>query len=396
MLKLFTYEFKKQIFRVSLLIIAVLCLVVNCYKQYETVRYYGADGYIKAVMGETPDSEKLYQDFKGDLDQELFDRINAYTEELNAVIAEGKFSMDKPSDEFFTGYVYGDLNYLNMLKDEVRYAYMYPNTMAEISEKARECISFYEGSNDYLVKENELILSIYQGRSISAFGRYETFTLFFDYEFSTFAILILMAFVFASSFAAEKATGNDRIIRSCGRAGSVFRAKHMVMYLFVICAVIIFALVDLLGFGRYYGFEFMEQPLYAIQSYQYTPVDISIAGTIIISLVFRILFLIFIGEVLLLISTFTKNIGLALTVSFAAAGAMIFINSLIPEYLSPFSLLSVKTLLGSFRCVNIFGLPVPSYLIAPAVTLVLTIILHIICYFRAVGRTELRKRRISE
>lgn len=393
MFKLFGYEFKKNIFKISLLVLLLSLCIVNLYKHMETVRYYGTNGYTITMMGERPLGENMYNHFKGELTSEKINDMIAYQKKMEELIASGKYVQTETYDEFFSGYLYGDRNCIRMIIDEeVKYAYLYPNTMIELREKSDEYIDFYKDINPYEAKKGELIKNASYNRSIPVYGRYDAFSLFLDYEFSAFIIVILLIFVFSSTYSNEKATGTDRIIKSCGRAGSTFIAKQLTMLCFVVATVILFAIIDLIGLGFYYGLEFIEQPLYAIQDYQFTPLNISIGTAVVLSCLFKIFALAFIGEVIILISTLTKNTGAAIVLCFGVIGAMIFASPYIPEHLNPFTLISTKKLISDFEFVNVLGNPVPLYIAAPIIALLLTLILATVCYIR----TSPAKRKAKE
>lgn len=376
-----------------LLIVFVICLIVNGYKQYETARYYGSSGYMVTVMGEHDFSYEAYLDFKGKISEKTFENILAYEEHIKNVVSSEGYNPDEYNDELYCGSEFGARNCLEIIKDEILYAYLYPNTMLDLIGRANESIEFYKDLSGYEVKKNELIVDLYSGRSIGSYGRYDTYSLFLDYDFSTFIITILLIFVFSGIFTSENATGNDKIIKASGRAGSVFLSKQLVMLAFIILSVLLFTVIDIIGFGRYYGFEFITEPLYAIESYVYTPLNITILGAVILSALFRILFLLFAGEVIMLVSSYTKNMGLSLTLCFGVIGALIFLFMFVPDYASPFSLLSVGNLISELSCVNILGNPVPVYFIAPVITAAITIILYIISRKRFIGKSVQTKRR---
>ena len=92
----------------------------------------------------------------------------------------------------------------------------------------------------------------------------------------------------------------------------------------------------------------------------------------------------------MLISSLTKNLGAAMTMCFAAIGAMIFANGYIPEFASPFTLFSAEKMLGEFKCLNIFGYPVPEFIVTILLTLVYTAVLHIICYRKTAQKIRLK------
>lgn len=390
MWKLFCYEIKKNVLKLPLLFLLIGLAAVNLYKIRETVRYEGSDGYAIIMKGEESPFQKMESAFYGEINSELIEKIQVYSDKMSAIISGGNYDTVNANDEFYTGYAFGDNNVIVEIKESVRRAYMYPNSIAELKKRADVCIDFFNGKNEYEVRKNELLKTLYNGRKISVFGGYEAVKLYFDYEFSSFVIMIIMIFVFSAAFSNEMLTGTDKIIKSSGRAGSIFWAKHFTIYAFAAVLTIIFSLADILYFGRFYGLGFFDQPLYAIPEYRFAPYNITIFGAIALSCLFKTLALIFVGEVIMLISSLTKNLGAAMTLCFAAIGAMIFANGYIPEFASPFTLFSTEKMLGEFKCLNIFGYPVPEFIVTILLTLVYTVMLHIICYLKTAQKIRLK------
>lgn len=390
MWKLFCYEVKKNVLRLPLLFLLIGLAAVNLYKIRETVRYEGSDGYTIIMKGEESSFQKMESAFYGEINSKLIAKIQAYSDKMGAIIASGNYDTENASDEFYTGYAYGDNNVIGEIKEAVRDAYMYPNSITELKQRADNCIKFFDGKNEYEVRKNELLKTLYNGRKIGVYGGYQAVSLYFDYEFSSFIIMIILIFVFSATFSNETLTGTDKIIKSSGRAGSIFWAKNFTMYAFAAAMTIFFSLADILYFGRFYGIGFFDQPLYAIPEYRFTPYNITIFGAVALSCLFKTLALIFVGEIILLISSFTKNLGAAMTICFAAIGTLIFANGYIPEFASPFTLFSTEKMLGGFKCLNIFGYPVPEFMVTILLTLIYTAVLHIICYRKTSQKIRLK------
>lgn len=390
MWKLFCCEIKKNVLRLPLLFLLIGLAAVNLYKVRETVRYEGVNGYSIIMKNEESEFLKMEAEFYGEINPELIAKVQAYSDKMSAIISSGNYDTQNASDEFYTGYAFGDNNVIGEIKDAVREAYMYPNSITELKQKADSCIEFFEGKNEYEVRKYELLKTMYNGRKINVYGGYEAVELYFDYEFSSFVIMILMIFVFSATFSNETLTGTDKIIKSSGRAGNVFWVKQFTLYSFAAALTVIFSLADVLYFGRFYGLGFFEQPLYAIPDYRFEPYNITIFGAIALSCLFKTLALIFVGEVIMLISSLTKNSGAAMTLCFAAIGAMIFANGYIPEFASPFTLFSMEKMLCEFKCLNIFGYPVPQFIVTILLTLIYTAVLHIICYRKTSQKIRLK------
>ena len=389
MVKLFIYEIKKNILKLSLLFLLIGLLAVNFYKIRETVRYEGAGGVILIVRGEEDPTDTMKSNFYGEITSELIQNIQEYSDKMAAIIASGNYDTQNPSDEFYTGYAYGDNNVIGEIKREVRDAYLYPNSMAELKARADKCIDFFSERNQYEVRKNQLIKTMYNGRKINVYGNFEAVDLYLGYEFSSFVIMISMIFAFSAIFSVEAFTGTDKIISSAGGAKSSFWAKQFTMYAFAAALTFLFSLIDILSFGSYYGLGFLEQPIYTIPDYRYTPYSITIIGAIMLSCLFKTAALIFAGEVIFTVSSFTKNLGAAMTLCFGAIGGLIFINGYIPEWLSPFTLFNTKKMIGEFECLNVFGCPVLQPIVTLLSTIIYIVLLHVVCYIRTAKRVRL-------
>ncbi|MDE6725428.1 MAG: hypothetical protein K2J79_07460, partial [Ruminiclostridium sp.] len=108
--KLFIYEIKKNILKLSLLFLLMGLLVVNFYKIRETVRYEGKGGVFLIVHGEEDTTYTMERNFYGEITPELIQRIQTYSDKMSAIIASGNYDTQNPSDEFYTGYAYSDNN----------------------------------------------------------------------------------------------------------------------------------------------------------------------------------------------------------------------------------------------------------------------------------------------
>ena len=387
--KLFIYEIKKNILKLSLLFLLIGLLAVNFYKIRETVRYEGKGGVFLVIHGEEDSTYKMGRYFYGEITPELIQNIQEYSDKMAAIIASGNYDTQNPSDEFYTGYAYGDNNVIGEIKRAVRNAYLYPNSMAELKERADKCIDFFSGINQYEVRKNELLKTMYNGRKINVYGNFEAVNLYLGYEFSSFVIMISMIFAFSAIFSVEAFTGTDKIINSAGGAKSSFWAKQFTMYAFGAVLTLLFSLIDILSFGSYYGLSFLEQPLYTISDYRFAPFNITIIGAIMLSCLFKTIALIFAGEVIFVISSLTKNLGAAMTLCFGAIVVLIFIDGYIPDWLSPFTLFNTEKMICEFKCLNLSGYPVLEPIVTLLFTVIYIVILHIICYVRTAKRVRL-------
>lgn len=390
MRKLLIFELKKNIFKLSILILFLCLVAVNFYKIHETVRVEGKMGAVVS-SGETDKPEEMKAQFYGEINDKLIKKVQSYSDKMSAIIDSGNFDTKTPSDEFYTGFAYGDNNVIKEIMNEIRAAYLYPNRLYDLCNSADECIAFFEDKDKYEVRKNELMKEMYNGRKITEYRNFEAIRLFCDYEFSSLLVIIMLIFAFSATYSNEKLTSTDKIIKSCGCDKKTFIAKHISLVLFVAILVLFFTVIDLIGFGNYYGISSLNLPLYSIEEYRLTPFNITILGAIGLSCVFKFIAFLFLGELIIFISAFTKNHGVAMAVSFVLIGVIIFAGEYIPSFLSPISLVNTENMLKEFKCVNMFGEPLFQLAVNIMTTVTLTVILHCTCFVKIIGSSRLLK-----
>ena len=385
-MKLFKYELKKNILRLPVLLLFAALILVSLYKHNETVQLYGTQDYLADGL-----MHNIYQAYKGEITDEKIQRIAAYRNEMSAIVSSSDFDYPTtPDDRYYTGFAFGDNGSSEKVIEEMKYAIEYINNIIVLREKTQTAIAFYEGKNDYKVREAQQIERLYGNRHIDVYGNYDTYALYFDYEFSTFISMIMVLFVFAPSFSKQKAISDDKIICACGKVKSVFFAKHLCMYAFCAAITVIMTFTDILSFGCRYGIEFLEQPIYAIHSFTYAPLDISIFTAILITAFMRFLLTVFIGEIVLLISSTQKNIGISYAMSFCAIGALIYLHGSVPSQFSPFSMICMSNFFTDAKFVNVLGFPVLNIIFLPILTILLCVTVNLICFAVACPQRAIR------
>lgn len=162
------------------------------------------------------------------------------------------------------------------------------------------------------------------------------------------------------------------------------------MYAFCAAITVIMTFTDILSFGCRYGIEFLEQPIYAIHSFTYAPLDISIFTAILITAFMRFLLTVLIGEIVLLISSTQKNIGISYALSFCAIGALIYLHGWVPSQFSPFSMICMSNFFTDAEFVNVLGFPVLNIIFLPILTILLCVTVNLICFAVACPQRAIR------
>lgn len=156
-MKLFKYELKKNVLRLSVFILLLALIGVNLFKQHETARFLGDSRIAIGVEDKSSLGRKMYEEYKGEFTLQKFEALGEYRDYLQDYISSDEYKpTEEANDRFFTGYAMGDLNYSEETADKMRYAYLYPNQMIELKQRADENIEFYTGRSDFEVRKTSL------------------------------------------------------------------------------------------------------------------------------------------------------------------------------------------------------------------------------------------------
>ena len=271
-------EARKGILRRYTLIALTLFLCLNAVK---IIADYRA-GEIRPVAANTGGMQAgysaIYEQAKGPISEETVRFITSEAKRLEELTADGTYSR-KPQEGTYSGYIFGDYYLFHgTFYPHMEYSVKYASEIADILERAEENAAFYQKSgNTAGAAENAYILNHYADRNIPAFYLYDGWEALLSYDFSDLLILLLLILAVAPAFTREKENGMTLILSSCKRGGwPMIFSKSGAGVLFTWGLTILFALLNLLVFGVLCGFEGWNSPLYAIESYQYTPFSGSI------------------------------------------------------------------------------------------------------------------------
>lgn len=375
-------EARKGILRRYTLIALALFLCLNTVK---IIADYRA-GEIRPVAANTSGMQTgyntIYERIKGPITEETVRFLTSEYQRLDDLTADGTYSRE-PQEGTYSGYIFGDYYLLHSyFYPHMEYSVKYSSDMEEILAQAKENVAFYQESGNVAgAAENAYILQHYADRAIPAFYLYDGWEALLSYDFSDLLILLLLILAVAPTFTREKENGMTLILSSCkrGRWPLLFsKCGAGVMFAWIL--TILFALSNLLVFGLLCGFEGWSSPLYAIESYQYTPFSGSIllfyglmSGMKAIGFSVTALLLIFLS------ACFQKSLypcliglGLGAALNYCAGWALSSVwwkQAL--SCISPFTLTSASKLLESLSGVSIGGV----YLIWVFVVLIVQVVI---------------------
>lgn len=252
----------------------------------------------------------------GPIDRSLTDFVISEEERLKGLIAMESFSRDYDPDTY-TGYILKDwLVFHDYIAKNLKYAVGYPYVIADVLRRAEENIDFYRRvGNEPMVRKNLAIIRLYSNRNIAEFRNLYGIRYYLFYDFSSLILLLMLLLTVSPVFVGEKANRMNQLFPTFVKGGPALRnAKIGFVFLVTLAYSFWFYLVDLAGFAVFSHFQGFSLPLYAVQDFQFTPLNLSILQ-------------------FTLMSFCVKSLGLVLIALWIAAASR-FLSGVIPVFIA--------------------------------------------------------------
>lgn len=373
MLRLVFYEIRKNYLRryiVAAFILFVLLDIMMIYKDYQT-GISDPSLYFMARNHQTQGMWTFYDRMHEKLDGPLTtDKVNFIVDEnkrLGSLTADGTFSREYQADTY-TGYLWADFVMINKyFYQPMKYAAFYGSNTAELVKKAEDNIAFFTTyQNSFEKKRNQYIRDHYSAREITVFYDGKLWEGLLKYDFSDLLIILLVLLGVVPIFTREKETKmGSLIMASKQRKLNMIWAKTLSVFIYVLFLAIIFFMINMAEFKILYHLSGASMPLYAIEAYQFTPLNCSVGEFYLLALLFKIAGLFIFGLWLSLLSAlFPKVIH-----PYMVGAVLIVVGVYVSGYLaaaelsktmmalfSPFTLLKGNELFMNLLGFNVAGL----------------------------------------
>lgn len=372
MVRLFFFEFRKHFMKKSL-VIAIICFsLLNIAKIY-------SEYHEKSLLSSSANPEwqelywnEIYEQFKGVMTDKKIERLMSIYKPLEQQTADKTASTETNNPNTFTGNLYNDHLFFKWnFVDPMEYSYMYKQYANDVVKNAKENVSFFELlGNDYEYKKNKIILNRFQGRSIDSFSYTEMFQYYIHYDFSAFLVILICLYALMSVFVTEKETEMNVLLLTTKAGGKkTILAKLFSASVFVIAVSFWFGLIDFIAFASFFGsLEALFSPIYAIENFANTALDINLGEYALLSLVVKTIGFLIVSYLFLFISLFFKNALLPFIINLFFMFGFIYFQEaymgseqIIFKVINPFSLVVHRDLFGGTEFVNLFGFPILSY-----------------------------------
>jgi hypothetical protein len=382
------YEFVKIFRKKSIIIALIIFSIINVYK---INIYFQHNGRVDNEFNQG--YWTVHNKVSGTIDEDKINFIKNRYKNARAIVSSGNYSTKPNQPNTYTGYIFGDMNMFKEIFNSLGYFYNYRESINSVILKATENIDFYkEHGNAYEVKNNHKILNVYGERSISEFYNTEGYEYFFRYNFSSLMIILLLLLGLSSVFSREKASSMHIILSTCkyGRGKTVL-AKLIASMLYTTIISLCFFVLDFICFLHIFKLIGHNLPIYAIESFEFTPFNYKMWQFVIFFDVVKLLTFITIAGIIIFFSSVFEESILPFIIS---AGTIIFCLSCndflsnnaqnMISLINPVSLLTDRTVFMKYTVVNICGQPVFKYIVMFAINIfyIMFILLAVLIFNR--------------
>lgn len=369
MVKLIGYEIKKYFWKKPILLLLLAFTFVNLISIYGT---YQDD----STFDEFPRWKELYpiiyEQFKGEMTEAKINTLLSLYQPIEARVDDRTANTAINAPDTFTGNIYSDYYFLdwNFVKP-MEYLYTYRIQTREITKSAQSNLLLYSSvGNDYEYRKNQIIVNLYENRSIWKFEFTGFYNSFVHYDFSILLVLLIILYALVSVFISEKESGMEHLLLTTRQGGRrTTMAKLIASSLFITMVSLWFWLTDFFGFAMIYGtLDGGSLPVYALENFVQSAVEMPLAQYALASIAVKTLGGVIVGFIFLFLSQFFRSAllpyVLGLLTIFVLAwlyGAYASSSHLLLKICNPFILLQCRTVFRVTEFVNFFGIPLLSY-----------------------------------
>lgn len=388
------YELKKIIFNVSILFFLIVCTFLEIYKIHE---YSQHNIPLTYKFGESVYSE-TFKKYGGRITSEKAQYVINFTLSARELIQSGNYDETTDTEDYITGSLYNDYSLFSIgFYSPMKYSYEYREYTNKISQKALENVDFFTSiGNDFEAKKNREIYRLYLGRGLSEIYNTDGYNNFLKYEFTCIPICFMLIIGLAGVFVGEKTVGMRDLLCTCSKGGiKIFLSKIVAGYIYALFVFIWFTSLDLICFGIIYGFDGGEAPIYAIEIFKNIPLNCSVLVYVIFTLLLRFVGLLTLSSIIMAISACISQASVCGVVAAVMIALLLFADNLGFNFIasvSPMRLILSEKIFEKYNAINIFGIPVPLYLVLVVGNILACATLSALCgiVWTRIGKSRLK------
>lgn len=381
---LLCYEFKKLFLKPSIIIILIFLLFVDVIRINMVYKEKGL--FSEQNNANWRDAYwDCYEEYGGKITKEKAEQLNLIYENIKQKIADHTLSTNYDKDSYTYNAYSDEIFFRWCLWTEYFYDYDYEDFANEIVSTAKKHYDRAKKSgNDYMCWKQVKIANVFAGRKIDEYQYTEKYFYFLQYDFSCFLLLLFFVYALSSVFVIEKETEMDLLLTTTSKGGhKTALAKLITSCLLVISVSILFWITDYIAFSiMFKSFSSNHAWLYSLENFKHTPLNLNLIQYTLLSDAIKTFGLVVFSMFFILLSAILRKILYVLIAASTTAYLILLSYDFLPywiksivEYINPTTLLQNRSLFTSTIFVNVFGYPLPAYILTLLCETVLAIIL---------------------
>ncbi len=346
--------------RLIFVIIAVFVLldIFNIY------RNYNMDNGVPTGVSRA--NCEIRKKLNGSITEQKKKRVNLEISNLSKLINSKYKNQKKPDNRFLSGYAFWDLQLWQKYQNYFERAEDYSDNLANNLETANQNIGYYKDKNTFYKNENELYFNLYSGRMITEVFDTDSLPDYFGYSFSSILIVIVLLIGVIPCFCGEFECDMNIVLNTSVLGGrKTIIAKLISIIIFTITVSVLFFLVDFVSFLIFDGIDGLSAPLYSVQGYENTPVNLSVKEFIALIALFKTIGMLVISMIFSLLSRLFKKSIVPFLCGFSAFFLLIISKAFLTDKIgravntfNPIALLTANNLFVKFDVLMVVFRPV--------------------------------------
>lgn len=382
MKKLFVFELRKIIGHWFILPITLLLLGINVFNIVQNHSMYS----VATSEGQTNRMRwEYHKRLDGPLTSENVNWLLRFNEQLSRSLQNGT-----PPEELLTDSVTIDYNLSNEFVEEIRRIHGYEAQSKNLLKQNEELTEILKRcKNPFLLRTAQKIQKNYDERSITMFYDYSAFETYFNYTLSSFLIVLCVLFVCSSVFAGEHEKKMSAVLLgSINGRTKTHIAKILAALTAVFSVCLVFCLSDLISFLFCCRLRGWEAPIFALQSFANTPLNLSIAGTTLLCFFIKVLGFFFLALLILLFSSLIKKSFIVFILGFITVFGFMFVSAYtggIMDYINafnPITLMINSEMLYRFDILHFADFPIDRFCFTLITSALLSVVLVFVIIMR--------------
>lgn len=377
-MKIIYYEMRKSWLKIPVALVLLLFTALDFYKIYSECKTHT----FRTGAGKNYYYE-LYGELCGKLDDRKLDNFIKKADSLAETVGSGVYSLEY-DESLIAGNIFAEYMLFDIvIRPEIVYCTNYAARTNSIAAAAVENYRFYTAiGKTYEARKNAMIYSLYFDRSITEYRSTFWASEFFDYDFSSLLVIILVILGLSSGFTVEKSNKMNSLIGAYGGYAKTTAAKTISAAVYSLVLTVYFTAFDLAALNVIAGVDGIKMPLYSIQTLSETPFEFSILTAILLCGAAKFLGTFALSLLILILSKVSSNTVISTALSFGAALVLIALTGVKRFVFNPITALSPADFIRDFDVVDVFGYPVLSiYFEIAAVTILCAGLTTVLAFF---------------